>query len=235
MTSAVVISINDNSHIQKCIQQLDFVDQIVIVGTLNETTQRQLESSEKKITYIHNHSDMPKSLLKTGSERCTGDWILGLEADILLSKDLKAKLVSQIQNKTKKSVYCIKLQLDFMGKLIAFSGYQNRWIPILWPNETPSHPQQKLKEKGLKSYSSFDEFNQRITALCKREAFYLHKKNHRPNWFHLIWNPFWSLQKNFILNLGFLDGKEGFALAYIQAFARVKTQLFLWLNYRTIE
>ena len=235
MISAVVISIDDNSHIEKCLRQLDFVDQIVIVGTLKKAELSKFKK-QPKITFTQNLHDTPRTLLELGCQQCEGDWILGVQADLVLSEDLKAKLISETQQETENSVYCVKTVFCFMGKFLKFSSHRSQWITILWPkNRLESFKKQKLKEKAIKSYSSFDTFNQRITALCRREAYRLYHNKKRPNWVGLVWNPFWCLLKNFIFKLGFLDGKEGFALAYIEAFAKVKTQVFLWLKYRAIE
>lgn len=235
MISAVVISIDDNSHIEKCLRQLDFVDQIVIVGALEKADLGKFKT-QTNIAFTQNLNDPPSTLLELGCQQCDGDWILGIQADLILTEDLKTKLILETQQKTENSVYFVKTSFCFMGKFLKYSSHRNQWTPMLWPNsKVESFTKQKLKEKVVKSYSNFDTFNQRITALCRREAYSLYHNKIRPNWVRLVWNPYWSLLKNFILRLGFLDGKEGFTLAYIEAFAEVKIQLFLWLKYRTIE
>lgn len=235
MISAVVISIDDNLHIEKCIEQLHFVDQIIIIGTLqNELCTKVL--SQSNITYIHNNSDTPERLLELGEQSCTTDWVLGVSGNTLISEELKNKLLFEVQNNTKKYILLVRKKLNFMGKKIKFSGYQNLWEPLLWPNDkTQSYPQKKIAEDCTLSYKTFDAFNKRLTEIAKRQSSELYHRKKRPNWFNFFWKPFWTLKQNFVLKLGFLDGKEGFILAYIKAFAVLKTQLFLWLKYRTID
>lgn len=234
MISAVVISFDDNSHIDDCIAQLTFADEIIIIGTLSKDKISKLKKQAHTHFIINTH-DSIKTLRKLAIQQCTNDWIVVIEADILISEDLKRKILDITQNQDKKCVYLAKIELQFMDQKIKYSGYQNSWYPILFPRVNKEFLQQKLQQQCTKTYVSFDGFNQRLTELCKRKALHLYKEKKRPSWIEFFWNPLWILIKKYILEFGFLDGKVGFIYAYIMAFSSVKTKLFLWLKYRTIE
>ncbi len=67
------------------------------------------------------------------------------------------------------------------------------------------------------------------------EAKMLYKKKKRPTLFHFLFRPFYRFWHQFVIRLGFLDGKEGFILAYVSAFSVFKRYVNLWLLYRKID
>jgi hypothetical protein len=53
--------------------------------------------------------------------------------------------------------------------------------------------------------------------------------------FHFIVRPCYRFWHQYLIRLGFLDGREGFILAYTSAFAVFKRYLYLWTKYRNID
>jgi len=50
------------------------------------------------------------------------------------------------------------------------------------------------------------------------KALELFNKGEKPNAFHFIFRPFYKFIANYVLRLGFLDGKEGFQICYLSAY-----------------
>ncbi len=137
MISAVVISIDDNSYIEKCLQQLDFVNQIVIVGTLNDVEQRKFDN-KPQITFIENIFDPPDILLELGRLQCKGDWVLGLQAYLFISEEFfiltyepKSKINIQSINELEKFVNKIS-NLQWVSKTISIIN-----APLLQSSDEP--------------------------------------------------------------------------------------------------
>ncbi|MCB0447032.1 MAG: glycosyltransferase family 2 protein, partial [Gelidibacter sp.] len=69
----------------------------------------------------------------------------------------------------------------------------------------------------------------------KLQAENLYNSNKRPSFYHFLIRPFWRFFHQYFIKLGVLDGKEGFILAYINAFSVFKRYLLLWTMYRKID
>jgi hypothetical protein len=85
------------------------------------------------------------------------------------------------------------------------------------------------------SYKTFDAYNEKLTRYSKLQAEMLYRKNVRPKFYHFTLRPAWRLFHQYVIKLGFLDGREGFILAYLSAFGVFKRYLFLWTMYRKID
>ena len=85
------------------------------------------------------------------------------------------------------------------------------------------------------TYKGFDAYNQKLSQYSKLQAQQLFQKNVRPNLYHFLFRPWYRFMHQYFLRLGILDGKEGFILAYINAFSVFKRYIQLWLMYRKID
>ena len=234
MVSAVVISFDDNAYLEMCLKHLSFASQIIVIGTLDSKVHGRLKK-ELDIDYIENKNDEISTLFEIARRDCKHDWILGLEANMIVPTKLKNEIQSIVETQKTPKIFKAKTQFDFMGKSMKFSGFRTKWKPILWSKKSKNIGTSQLNLKFTTLYLDFDSFSQRTTQIAKRKAFKLYSKKVKPNMIDFIWKPFWTLKKECVFNLCILDGKQGFILAYLRAFVQLKTYLFLWLNYRNLE
>jgi hypothetical protein len=85
------------------------------------------------------------------------------------------------------------------------------------------------------TYKSFDDYTGKLHRYSALQARMLYDKGEKPNLFHFLFRPCYRFWHQYILRLGILDGKEGFILAYINAFSVFKRYVNLWLLYRRIN
>jgi hypothetical protein len=234
MISAVVISFNDDAYLEACLKHLSFASQIIVIGTLDSKVELRLKK-EFDFHFVENKKDESLTLFEIATKDCKHDWILGIEANMLIPSDLKNKILSIVETQEKSKIFKAKVKFEFMGKPMMFSGFRTKWTTILWPKKSGKIGTSQLNSKIITLYLDFDTFSQRTTQVAKRKALRLHSKKIKPNMIDFIWKPFWRLNKECFFNLCILDGKQGFILAYLRAFMKLKTYLFLWLNYRNLE
>ena len=236
MISAIVISFFDHDAIKDCLASLTFVDEVIIIGKMNTKVVSELKHA-KPIQFLESEAVDIDILVQEARLKATHDWIIALEANRSVSKELSQEVNAIILNENYNTIFKVKTRFNFMGKLIKFSGYRTSYTPLFFykkllqnnaPNKTLKHPIDEL-------YLGFDLYNERLTHTSKQEAQRLYTKNIRPNFIHFLCKPIWKIKTDYILKLGFLDGKEGFVLAYLKGFKVFKTYLFLWLLHRNIE
>jgi hypothetical protein len=234
MITAIVFSFNDHKYIKECIASLSFVNEVIIVGKIKPSVLSELKLLFP-VQFVESNSIDFKQLTEKARKNATYKWMLTLEANHRISKQLSQELVEITSDAQATGAYSTKTRFNFMGNWISFSGYKTNLKPLLF------HANKKLtKSKTLihaveEIYLDFDSYNKRLTEKAKHKAAVLFSQQKKPNFLHFIWKPLWKMKINFIFKLGFLDGKKGFILAYLKAFEEFKTYLFLWLMYRNLE
>src|ERR1700744_5009799 len=178
-----------------------------------------------------------------GIELAKYDWILSIDADEIPDMEL----VNSLHNtwlKNPEMVYDIKFRSYFGSKRIRFGNWGrdhhvrlfNRTL-VKWSepavHETLILPKQ-IKKKGLKGY--FHHYSVKNAYECNNKAVYYAKlsaekyyqSGKRANIINLYVSPIFVFIKSYILLLGFLDGKEGWAISKI-------TYKNRWLKYHYLS
>jgi glycosyltransferase involved in cell wall biosynthesis len=248
MISALAITHNEEEHIERFIKSLAFADEIIIVdsNSSDDTVDRAKSLGAKVIQRDFDNFSSQKNF---ALQQAKHDWIVFFDLDEVISE----ALAEEIKNKTINSkgilAFKVKRNFFFMGKPMKHSGFQNDFVFRLFKksackfNANMVHEVLEVNGKTgvLKNasnhytYKSFDAFNSKLTRYSRLQAKALYKKNKRPNLYHFLFRPWWRFFHQYIIKLGILDGKEGFILAYCNAFAVFKRYLYLWTMYRKIE
>ncbi len=248
MISALAITYNEEEHIERFIKSLSFADEIIIVDS--KSTDKTVALAETyNATVYKREFDNFSAQKKFALEKASHEWIVYFDLDEVISEELAAEIQSKISASNNISAFKVKRNFYFMGKHIQYSGFQNDAVVRVFKKSKCSYGDglvhESLEVNGVVetlenksdhySYTSFDAYNEKLTRYSKLQAEMLYRQNKRPNLYHFILRPFWRLFHQYIVKLGFLDGKEGFILAYLSAFAVFKRYLFLWTKYRNIE
>lgn len=246
--TALAITYNEAAHIDGFIKSLDFADEIIIVDSFSQDETVQLAQTFDKVKVIQrafvDFSDQKNFAI----QQATNPWVLFFDPDEEITTSLKEEILTAVAN-PKADAYLVRRQFIFMGKKIRYSGFQTDWVVRIFKKESGRYDgslvHETLDVEGstakLKTrvphhtYTGIDNYTRKLHKYAALQAQMLYDRNKRPTLFHFLFRPFYRFWHQYLLRLGILDGKEGFILAYINAFSVFKRYTNLWLLYRKID
>lgn len=231
--SGLMIVKNEIHHIEDAIKSLSFCDEIVVVDAFStDGTYEKLKTFSQVTTIQHgfkNFTDQRNFSLK----QVNCDWILILDADERITKSLRAEILEAITNPKDIKGFMVRRLHFFGNKPIKFSGFQTDTTYRLFKKGHVVYDTNKLvhempivsgrsailREK-MPHYSiaSAESFKTKMEHYATLKAKELHLKGKKTTLWHLTIRPFFKFFFNYFVRLGFLDGKEGFQICYLQAY-----------------
>lgn len=123
MISVVILTFNEEVNIKKCLQSVAWTDDVIVIDSgSNDKTCEIAKSFNSKILHrkFDNFANQRNYAIDHGDLKY--NWVLHLDADEVVSKELHLEMKEIIQNKTEFSAYQIPSKLIFLGKWLKFSG-----------------------------------------------------------------------------------------------------------------
>ncbi len=233
LLSVVIITHNEEENIFRCIDSIkDLADEILVVDSFS--TDRTVEicnaSGCKVIPHQFEGYGQQKQF---GVEQAANNWILSLDADEVVTNELKTEIRGQMQSKQiPHGGYQIPFSLFYMGKILRYSGTGNEFHLRLFDRTKGRFTEVKVHEgvevtgpvgtlKGkIIHYSYRDLFHhlQKINTYTTQAAEGYTATGRR---FSKAWAAFKfpvSFFVFYIIKLGILDGYPGFLWSFFAAF-----------------
>ena len=246
--SALAITLNEAEAITSFIESLWFADEIVIVDSLSTDDTKAIATRHEKVRFFERKFDNFSNQKNFTLSKARNDWVVFFDPDEEITTELANEMVDALKNTDVKAYY-VKRQIHFMGKPLKYSGFQTDWVVRLFHKDYCRYNDSKVHEviettgktARLKarlphhSYKDFDDYTGKLHRYSELQAQMLYEKKKKPNLYHFLFRPFYRFWHQYLLRLGILDGKEGFILAYINAFSVFKRYVNLWLLYRKID
>ncbi|MCZ6594438.1 MAG: glycosyltransferase family 2 protein [Bacteroidetes bacterium] len=246
--SALAITLNEAEAIEDFIKSLWFTDEIIIIDSYSSDDTVALASQYEKVTVLKRKFDNFSEQKNYAISQAKNDWVVFFDPDEEVTQDMAKEILDALKA-PKAIAYYVKREMYFMGKRIKYSGFQTDWVIRAFKKE---HCQfngdlvhETLDAKGttakLKTrlphhtYKNFDDYTSKLHRYSVLQARMMYAKKKKPNLFHFLFRPCYRFWHQYLLRLGILDGKEGFILAYINAFSVFKRYVNLWLLYRKIN
>jgi glycosyltransferase, family 2 len=225
--SVGIITFNEENRIGKTLDSVrEIADEIIIVDS--ESIDRTVEIALSKGAKVFvekwkGYGPQKNSVL----EKCKGKWILLIDADEVISTQLKEKIKTIINSENPSSdVYKIKLRNIAFKREIKFGGWDD-YVIRLWKNgkvkissrEVHEQYQTDSKIKKIKemiihyTYDSIEEFLEKLNRYTSQSAKEYIKNGKNPNFIKIYSKMMFRFFRMYILQLGFMDGYEGYLLA----------------------
>lgn len=236
-TSAVIITLNEERNIGRCLSSLNgVVDEIVVVdnGSKDRT---QAICEEHGARFIHQKWLGYGQQKNLANEQATGDYILSLDADEELSEKLKTEVLRvKAEEGLNPSVRPIKVYgfnrlTNYCGKWVKHGGWYPDKKIRLFPKGTAKWNENKVHEDleligdpeviWLKgdllhySYYTIEEHEARAKKYAELGAQKLIDRKKKNLGLKAILSPIVRFIKMYIIQGGFLDGKAGYHIARI--------------------
>ena len=232
--SAVIITLNEEQNIGRCLTSLKGVaDEIVVLDSFSLDKTESI-CRQHGVTFLQKNWQGYSESKNFANSQARYDYILSLDADEELSPQLR-KSILKIKNTTPADGYYLNRLTNYCGKWIRHCGWYPDRKLRLW-NRSKGNWHGMIHEKvvlngrvetdALKGdlfHYSFPTIGDHIitannfSKIAAQEEF---NDGKRAGIFvHLIINPFFTFLKKFFFQLGFLDGYYGFIICRISAFA----------------
>lgn len=238
--SAVIITKNEEANIERCLNSLKWVDEIVVIdsGSVDRTVEICRKNNCKVVETEWLGYGKTKHL---AVDSASYDWILSIDAD----EEVSEKSVSSIKTIIEEDEtfgYKVQIKSFYLGRLINHSGWGKEFKLRIFNRKYGNYNDADIHEtvllNGEKKKSDIVFFHHtyptvekqikkidRYSSLQANELF-ANKKRYP---FLLI--PLFVLNKfisTYVLKLGFLDGKEGFILAFFSSVGVFSKYIKLW-------
>lgn len=246
MLSATIITKNEESNIERCLQSLQWTDEIIVVDS--GSTDQTLSICKK-----HNCTIIQTEWLGFGKtkqlavEQASYNWVLSIDAD--------EEVTSELQNSIQKTLespqadgYNIKRSSFYLNKLIQYSGWQDDYPLRLFNKEKGQFNDASVHESVIMNkgctissiesqllhypYPSIASHISKINHYTTLGAENLYQQKQRITLVYAFSSGWIRFIKMYLFKRGILDGKEGLILALISGFYATLKYLKLWALWR---
>jgi glycosyltransferase involved in cell wall biosynthesis len=232
--SVVIITYNEQYNIGRCIDSvIDIADEIVIIDSFSTDRTKEISGSRGARFILHefeNYVDQKNF----ANAQAKFDYILSLDADEVLSEELKES-IKQAKEKFSADGYTMNRLTNYAGKWVKHCGwYPDKKLRLFdrrkgsWEGLIIHEAFEMIKGSKVNhlsgdllhySFNSVEEHKRqsdKFTTLGAQADFQRGKT--AP--LYKIWlSPVIKFLQSYFIRLGFLDGKTGFTICRLSAFA----------------
>ncbi|HSU33276.1 MAG TPA: glycosyltransferase family 2 protein [Bryobacteraceae bacterium] len=229
--SAAIITYNEERNIARVIEGLRCCDEILVLdsGSNDRTVEVATKLGARVVEASWHGYAAQKNIAASLVQH---DWVLSLDADESLSEALEAEIWQIKKNGPQFDGYTMPRLAQYLGRWILHSGwYPDRKVRLFdrrkakwvgdFVHETVrvegrvGHLKSNLLHFTCDSLSEHLRSIDRYTTLAAQEIV---SRDENVNLGTLLLNPTWTFFRTYVLKLGFMDGPEGLAIAYMAAF-----------------
>jgi len=230
--SVIIISLNEERNIGRCLASLKgLADEILVLDSFSiDKTKEIAESYGAKV--IQKEFEGYVKARRDVESMAENDFIFAIDSDEALSEKL-FNSIFELKKNWKKAGYFIARKTNYCGTWISHSGwYPDRKLRLYkrgsgkWTGKYVHEKfilfsgQKKGKLKGdllHYSYYSIQDHWDRTEKYAHLAALELFEKGNKTSGFQAYFKTIVRFLRDFIKNLGFLDGNKGFTICKINA------------------
>lgn len=233
--SVVIITFNEEKNIERCLQSVkDIADEIVVLDSFSKDSTQQI-CEKHSVKFFQHAFDGHIQQKNRAITYASHPHILSLDADEALDEDLKRSILS-VKNNFEKDGYYINRLTNYCGHWVKHCGWYPDSKLRLWDSRkgqwTGINPHDKYelfdgdKNTGhLKgdilhySYYTLNDHYKQVEYFTNISAKAFYEKGKKAPLYKLLVNPVAKFVDHYLLHLGFLDGKAGYLISRISAYA----------------
>jgi len=239
--SALILAKNEAANIAECIKSVSFCDEVLVIDDFStDDTVKIAKSLGARVIQKDMAGDWGEQ--QTFAIKSAGcPWVLFIDADERVTENL-AQEIKEVLQKGELVSGWIKRRSVFRHNKAAHGVLRPDWVDRLFPAKGSYvtgkvHPKivAPYKEVRLKgemlhyTYESWEQYIRKLNNYTSLAAQKYEKEGRSCSFLKdVVLRPFWAFLKVYIFDLGFLDGKMGWALSVNHYFYTMNKYLKLY-------
>lgn len=226
--SVAIITFNEEANIRRTLESVAWADEIVVVDS--GSTDGTLDICKAFTDKVYHQPWLGYATQKNMAiERTSGDWVLSLDADEPIERDLAEEIGSILSSSMSLDGYKIPRKTFFLGTWVRHGGWYPDYNLRLFRRGKGRFSERAVHEAlhvdgsigftrnailhyAYPDLASYMDSINRYSSLAVNVA-----KAKAPGWFRTSWinillRPIATFLLKYFVRLGFLDGKHGLVL-----------------------
>ena len=243
--TALIITLNGERLLDRCLESLSFCDRILIVDSFSSDATERI-AREHGAIFLQNPWPGNAKQIRFGLDwleaNAPTDWVLMLDCDEIISPELREEILRAVAAPADKTAYSMPRRTWYFDRFLRHGGcYPDRLFRLFRPETiridnhgahqqfVPSGPSGDLSGDMLHyTYISFRNQLDKLNDYAERGARDLEAHGKRGGVLCGLGHGTWRFLDMYVRKLGFLDGRAGFLMA-------VHTSFYTFLKYVRIH
>ncbi len=229
MLSVIIITKNEASHIGRCLESVSWVDEIIV---LDSGSQDDTVSICRQYTDKVYETDWPGFGVQKqrALDKATGDWVLSIDADEIVTAELRAEIEQALQQ-NKFHGYEIPRLSSYCGRQMRHGGWWPDYVLRLFRRNAGHFSDAVVHEKIIvegkvgRLISPFlhdtavnlEEILRKMNSYSSLGAQMLYEKGVRASISKAVFKGLWTFIRTYWIKAAFLDGYQGLMLSISNA------------------
>jgi glycosyltransferase involved in cell wall biosynthesis len=229
--SAIIIARNNEPTIRRCLESVAWADEVIVLDS--GSSDRTVEISRELTPHVFETPDFPGHgpQKNRALDRATGDWVFSLDSDEWVTPALRAELQAAMAAPGDHAAFRMPRRSSFCGRFMRHSGWWPDYVTRLWRRGSArfseDHTHDRVIVEGKlgrlrqpvmhEAVTDLEQMLVKVNMYSSSSAAMFHREGRRASMFTALVHGGWSFFRTYFLRLGFLDGREGFMLAVINA------------------
>ena len=240
--SVIIITKNEAANIRACIESVAWADEIIVVDSGSNDGTVEICRELGAQVFVH---DWPGfgAQKNRALDYASRDWVLSLDADERVTSELQAEIISVLHD-GHAAGYKIPRRSSFCGCFMRHSGWYPDYVLRLFRrgqgrfSDALVHESVQLQGSVSRlqqpllhySYRDFDDVLSKLNNYSSASAAMLQRRGKKGGLAQAVLHGLWAFIRTYFLRAGFLDGREGFMLAVMNAENSYYRYIKLWLK-----
>jgi glycosyltransferase involved in cell wall biosynthesis len=240
--SGMVIAKNEAKRIGSCLDSLSFCDEVLVIdsgstdGTLEIVRTKGARLIERPFAGMNDQKDF-------GRQHAQGKWVLNLDADEVVTPELRAEILALIEAADAKAAYRIPFRNHFRDAWVRRCGYYpDPHIRLVqrdrayWDARIPAHDHVVVDGEIGTMHGHIDHFSfESMKHYLDKSAGYADAfardalaRGRRVGPLTILVHTAFRFFKAYVLKGGFLEGSLGLTVSGLQAIQAFQKYVRLW-------
>lgn len=222
--SAIIHTLNEIEQIEDCLRTVEWADEIYLVDSLSTDGTVQRVREKFPTARVEEREYLGAASTKNYAiDRAAHEWIFVIDADERVTPELRDEILRTLEGPLDVWAYSVGRRNFMLGKEVRFSGLQRDRVTRLFHREHARYPNKRvhadlvvdgatrdLRHKMLHYYiRSFDHMIAKMTRYANWGAAQMFIDGKTTNAWGIFSHAFAKLVRDYVFNLGFLDGARG--------------------------
>jgi glycosyltransferase involved in cell wall biosynthesis len=220
----LIHTLDEHDYIEECIRSVDWADEIYMMDSFSKDGTVEFVREKFPRVRIEQREYLGAASQKNYAiDRATHDWIFVIDADERVTPKLRDEILRTLDGPLDRWAYSVGRFNYMLGRPVRFSGLQRDRVTRLFHRKHARYPNKRVHadllvdgEAGRLAHKmdhlyirSFDHMIAKMTRYGNWAGTQMFIEGKEASLFDIFSHPLAKFVRDYIFNLGFLDGAPG--------------------------